>query len=71
VRAARTRLLDLNSAAQPRAAMDPALRRKLLDEFTPDIERLGRLIERDLSSWLERDDAGAASATADGATNAA
>jgi hypothetical protein len=37
------------------------LRRKLLDEFTPDIERLGSLIGRDLSSWLERDPASATS----------
>jgi hypothetical protein len=33
--------------------MDPALRRQLLDEFRPQIEDLGRLIERDLSAWLE------------------
>jgi hypothetical protein len=71
VRAARSKLLDLNSEAQPRAPMDPALRRQLLDEFTPEIERLGRLIGRDLSGWLERTDASAASATADVATNAA
>ena len=51
--AVRTRLLDMNSEAQPRAPMDPVLRRSLLDEFTPEIERLGRLIGRDLSGWLE------------------
>ena len=34
--------------------MDPALRRRLLDEQAPEIERLGRLIGRDLSAWLER-----------------
>ena len=55
VRAIRTRMLDMNSEAKPRAPMDPALRRQLLDEFTPEIERLGRLIGRDLSAWLERD----------------
>jgi hypothetical protein len=64
VRAVRTRLLDMNSEAKPRAPMDPVLRRHLLDEFTPDIERLGRLISRDLSAWLERD------AAREGAPNA-
>jgi hypothetical protein len=54
VRAVRTKMLDMNSEAKPRAPMDPALRRQLLDEFTPEIERLGRLIGRDLSHWLER-----------------
>ncbi|MEP7158165.1 MAG: sulfotransferase [Chloroflexota bacterium] len=53
VRALRTRLLDANSESKPRAPMDPALRRRLLDEFRPQIEDLGRLIERDLSAWLE------------------
>ena len=43
----------MNSEARPRAPMDPALRHRLLDEFTPEIERLGRLIDRDLSAWLE------------------
>jgi hypothetical protein len=61
VRAIRTRMLDMNSEAKPRAPMDPVLRRQLLDEFTPDIERLGRLIGRDLSGWVERDGAAAAS----------
>jgi hypothetical protein len=40
--------------------MDPALRRTLLDEQAPEIERLGRLIGRDLSPWLERGDGTAA-----------
>jgi len=53
VRAVRTRLLDMNSEAKPRAPMDPVLRRQLLDEFTPEINRLGSLIGRDLSPWLE------------------
>ena len=54
VRAMRTRLLNMNSQAKPRAPMDPALRRRLLDEQAPEIERLGRLIGRDLSAWRER-----------------
>jgi hypothetical protein len=60
VRAIRTRMLAMNSEAQPRAPMDPALRRQLLDEFAPEIERLGRLVGRDLSAWLERDGSAAA-----------
>lgn len=55
VRSLRTRMLAMNSEATPRAPMDARLRRQLLDEFTPEIERLGRLIERDLSAWLEHD----------------
>jgi hypothetical protein len=54
VRSVRTKLLDMNSEARPRAPMDPALRRRLLDEQAPEIEKLGRLIGRDLSAWLER-----------------
>jgi hypothetical protein len=53
VRAARTRLLQMNSETAPRAPMDPALRRQLLDEFTPEIERLGQLIGRDLTPWTK------------------
>jgi len=54
VRAARTRMLEMNSEARPRPPMDPILRRQLIDEFTPEIERLGALIGRDLSPWLEQ-----------------
>jgi hypothetical protein len=53
VRSLRTKMLEMNSEAQPRAPMDPTLRRQLLDEFRPQIEELGRLIGRDLSAWLE------------------
>jgi hypothetical protein len=54
VRAVRTRLLEMNSEVRPRRPMDPALRRRLTDEMAPEIERLGRLIERDLSGWLNQ-----------------
>ena len=54
VRAVRTKLLQMNSEPRARSPMDPQLRRQLLDEFEPEIERLGRLIGRDLSPWLER-----------------
>jgi len=53
VRSMRTRMLEMNSEARPRPPMDPQLRRQLIEEFTPEIERLGRLIDRDLSAWVE------------------
>ena len=53
VRAMRTKMLDMNSQAKPRPPMDPALRRRLLDEFATEIERLATLIDRDLSAWLD------------------
>jgi Sulfotransferase domain len=53
VRSMRTKMLEMNSEAKPRPPMDPALRRQLLDEFRPEIERLGTLIDRDLSPWLD------------------
>jgi hypothetical protein len=53
VRAVRTRMLEMNSEVQPRTPMDPVLRRQLLDEFRPEIEKLGKLLDRDLSGWLE------------------
>ena len=58
VRAARTRLLEMNSEVRPRQPMDPALRRQLVDEFTPEIQRLGLLLGRDLSHWLNEPGAG-------------
>jgi hypothetical protein len=53
VRAVRTRMLEMNSEAKPRPPMDPALRRELTLEFTPEIERLAALIGRDLSAWTQ------------------
>jgi hypothetical protein len=52
VRALRTRLLEANSEVRPRQPMEAALRSRLLAEQAPEIERLGRLIGRDLSGWL-------------------
>lgn len=53
VRSVRTRMLEMNSEARPRPPMDPALRRQLVEEFTPEIERLAKLIDRDLSEWTQ------------------
>jgi hypothetical protein len=47
----RAAVLRANSAAARREAMDPGLRRRLTAEMAPDIDRLGRLIGRDLSAW--------------------
>lgn len=42
----------LNARRQPRAPMDPTLRRQLTEEFRPEVERLGALIGRDLGAWF-------------------
>ena len=48
----RDAVVGLNSSARRRAPMDPSLRRLLLLEQQPEVERLGHLIDRDLSSWF-------------------
>jgi len=49
------KLLDklkvLNIKYEPRLPMDPELRRRLLEEFVPEIERLSKLLGRDLTGW--------------------
>jgi hypothetical protein len=42
---------DLNTKRGARPPLDPELRRSLLREYREEIERLGRLIGRDLSHW--------------------
>jgi Sulfotransferase domain len=49
----RDAVLRLNTRAGERQAMDPDLRRELLAEFSPEIERLSGMIGRDLSVWRE------------------
>ncbi len=41
-----------NRVHRKRPAMDQALRRRLQRGFSPDIRRLGALIDRDLESWI-------------------
>lgn len=41
----------LNSRGGPRAPMVPELRKRLLAELAPEVERLGALLGRDLSLW--------------------
>lgn len=47
------RIERMNTTRATRAAMDPALRVRLIEHFRQDIELLGILLERDLSPWLE------------------
>ena len=42
----------LNTTQASRTAMDPELHTRLSEHFRPDIEKLARLIDRDLSVWL-------------------
>jgi hypothetical protein len=49
--ALRARLLAANSVRAPRRQMDPQLRTQLTREFSSEVERLGQLIDRDLSAW--------------------
>jgi hypothetical protein len=44
-------VLNMNARPERRPPMDPQLRRRLRAEFAPEVERLGRLLERDLSAW--------------------
>jgi hypothetical protein len=45
------RLFSLNRAVEPPPPLDPRLRRRLENEFAPEVARLGVLIGRDLSTW--------------------
>lgn len=46
------KLLRINTTFDKRPPLDPDLRAGLLAEFAPDIERLGELLERDLTPWI-------------------
>lgn len=43
----------LNTRRVPRSPMDPTLRARLAEQFTPEVERLEGLLGRDLSSWRQ------------------
>jgi hypothetical protein len=47
----RDAILRLNSEPDKRPALDPELRARLQRELRPEIERLSRVIGRDLSAW--------------------
>jgi sulfotransferase family protein len=44
-------LLRLNAAEEPRPPIEPELRDRLQKEFAPEIHRLSRLLDRDLTAW--------------------
>lgn len=44
-------LLNLNARTARRQPMDDQLRDRLVDEFAPEVDRLAKLIGRDLSAW--------------------
>ena len=46
------RAQQLNARRRQRHPLEPALRRELQVELADDVRRLGKLIGRDLSSWL-------------------
>lgn len=46
-------LRRLNSTHKRRPPMDPELRRRLKREFTPEVKRLGKLLDRDLMHWVD------------------
>ncbi len=46
-----TRLKNLNMRHVERPQLDPDLREQLHREFTPEVERLGELLGRDLTNW--------------------
>ena len=46
-------LTHLNSSNEPRPLIKPALRRKLQEEFLPEVEQLSKLLGRDLTHWCK------------------
>jgi Sulfotransferase domain len=58
--ALRRRMHVLNTRGQARPPMDRDVRRRLTEEFSPEVRRLETLLDRDLSAWLAPDATGAA-----------
>ena len=48
----RKRLLEWNRAEAPPIKLSPKTRAEICEHYRPDIERLGRILDRDLSHWL-------------------
>jgi len=46
-------LWRVNTKEEERKKIDPQLRKRLISQFTPEIERLSKVIDRDLSHWLQ------------------
>jgi hypothetical protein len=51
LRPIRRRLKRWNTREVARPPLDPALRRELRDFFAADVEKLGKLLDRDLGHW--------------------
>jgi hypothetical protein len=49
----RSILSESNRVLGPRPPMDQALRKRLQEEFEPKIDRLSRMLGRDLSAWCK------------------
>ncbi len=49
------RVIRLNAVRTSRKPLPPEFRRQLVEEFRPDVAKLSRLMDRDLSFWLARD----------------
>ncbi len=49
--ALRHRLHAMNTQQRPRPSVNPELRRQLVAEFEPDVRRLEKLLDRDLTRW--------------------
>jgi hypothetical protein len=52
-RAAGRSLIRLNTVQERRPPMDPELKRRLLEEFYPEVEELSNLLGRNLTSWCK------------------
>ncbi len=48
-------LIRLNAASTDRKLLPPEFRRQRVEEFRPDVAKLPRLMDRDLSFWLADD----------------
>ena len=46
------RIRSLNTKVVPRQPLSDELRAEMVAEFTPDIQKLAQLLNRDLSDWL-------------------
>jgi hypothetical protein len=56
----RKRLLRWNRVARPAERVSPHVQRQVRAKLKDEIDRLGRLLDRDLTHWLKPDDEKAA-----------
>ncbi len=64
-------VMKLATREQKRAPLNAALRQRLREEFTPEVERLGAMINRDLSAWTAATKQGESPRSANSAPKAA